>query len=293
MVETTLEGVRRGLRAAHYVTTPRVETAVFLALRLEKPLLAEGPAGAGKTELAKVLAAMLDTELVRLQCYEGLDEARALFEWNYQKQLLRIQAERRDGRPWDEVSHEIFSRDYLLARPLLRAITAPRRVVLLIDEIDKADPEFEAFLLEVLSDFQVSVPELGTIAARHRPAVVLTSNRTRELSEALLRRCLHLWVEFPGPEKEAEIIALKVPELDVRLRGQVARFVAGLRKLDLAKAPSIAETLDWARGLCALGIRELDAAAVRQTLALVCKHEDDLRKAESKVGALLAAQARG
>jgi MoxR-like ATPase len=293
MVETTLDAVRSGLRAAHYVTTPRVETAVFLALRLEKPLLAEGPAGAGKTELGKVLAALLDTELVRLQCYEGLDEARALFEWNYQKQLLRIQADRHDGRPWDEVSHEIFSRDYLLARPLLRAITAPRRVVLLIDEIDKADPEFEAYLLEVLSDFQVSVPELGTIAARHRPAVVLTSNRTRELSEALLRRCLHLWVDFPGPEKEAEIIALKVPELDARLRGQVARFVAGLRKLDLTKAPSIAETLDWARGLCALGIRELDAAAVRQTLALVCKHEDDLRKAESKVGALLAAPARG
>ena len=292
-METTLDAVRSGLRAARYVTTARVETAVFLALRLEKPLLAEGPAGAGKTELGKVLAAMLDTELVRLQCYEGLDEARALFEWNYQKQLLRIQADRRDGRAWDEVSHEIFSRDYLLARPLLHAITAPRRVVLLIDEIDKADPEFEAFLLEVLSDFQVSVPELGTITARHRPAVVLTSNRTRDLSEALLRRCLHLWVEFPGPEKEAEIIALKVPELDERLRMQVARFVAGLRKLELTKAPSIAETLDWARGLCALGIRELDAQAVRQTLALVCKHEDDLRKAESKVSALLAAPARG
>jgi MoxR-like ATPase len=285
----TLESVRAGLDRAAYVTTPRVETAVFLALRLEKPLLAEGPAGAGKTELGKVLAAMLDTELIRLQCYEGLDEARALFEWNYQKQLLRIQADRRENRPWDEVSHEIFSRDYLLARPLLRAITAPRRVVLLIDEVDKADPEFEAFLLEMLSDFQVSVPELGTIAARHRPAVVLTSNRTRELSEALLRRCLHLWVDFPGPEKEAEILARKVPDLDARLRAQVARFVAGLRKLDLAKAPSIAETLDWARGLCALGISELDPAAVRRTLSLVCKHEDDLRKAESKVSALLGA----
>jgi MoxR-like ATPase len=285
----TLESVRAGLDRAAYVTTPRVETAVFLALRLEKPLLAEGPAGAGKTELGKVLAAMLDTELIRLQCYEGLDEARALFEWNYQKQLLRIQADRRENRPWDEVSHEIFSRDYLLARPLLRAITAPRRVVLLIDEVDKADPEFEAFLLEMLSDFQVSVPELGTVAARHRPAVVLTSNRTRELSEALLRRCLHLWVDFPGPEKEAEILARKVPDLDARLRAQVARFVAGLRKLDLAKAPSIAETLDWARGLCALGISELDPAAVRRTLSLVCKHEDDLRKAESKVSALLGA----
>jgi MoxR-like ATPase len=284
----TLEQVRQGLRAARYITTPRVEIALFLALTLEKPLLAEGPAGAGKTELGKVLAQLLDTELVRLQCYEGLDEARALFEWNYQKQLLRIQADRAEGRTWDDVSSHIFSREFLLERPLLRAIVAPRRVVLLIDEVDKADPEFEAFLLEVLSDFQVSVPELGTIVARHRPAVVLTSNRTRELSEALVRRCLHLYVDFPGAEKEAEIIALKVPDLDERLRLQVARFVAALRKLELHKAPSIAETLDWARGLCALGVKELDAATVRQTLSLVVKHEEDLRKAEAKVGTLLA-----
>ena len=288
--ELTLDDVRRGLRAARYITTPRVETALFLALTLEKPLLAEGPAGAGKTELGKVLAEMLHTDLVRLQCYEGLDEARALFEWNYQKQLLRIQADRAEGRSWEDVSSHIFSADFLLERPLLRAIVAPRKVVLLVDEVDKADPEFEAFLLEVLSDFQVTVPELGTIAARQRPVVVLTSNRTRELSEALVRRCLHLYVDFPGPEKEAEIIALKVPELDERLRAQVARFVAGLRKLELRKAPSIAETLDWARGLCALGVRELDPATVRQTLSLVVKHEEDLRKAESKVGALLAAR---
>jgi len=286
---TTLDDIRAGLREARYVTTPRVETALFLSVTLGKPLLAEGPAGAGKTELAKVLAAMRGTELVRLQCYEGLDEARALFEWNYQKQLLRIQADRSEGRAWSEVAHDVFSREFLLERPLLRAISSREPVVLLIDEIDKADPEFEAFLLEVLSDFQVSVPELGTIRAVARPIVVLTSNRTRELSEALLRRCLHLFVEFPGAEKEAEIIALKVPEADERLRGQVARFVAVLRKLDLKKAPSIAETLDWARGLCALGVRELDAATVRQTLALVLKHEDDLRKAESKVTALLSA----
>jgi MoxR-like ATPase len=268
-----------------------VETALFLALALEKPLLAEGPAGAGKTELGKVLAGMLGTELVRLQCYEGLDEARALYEWNYQKQLLRIQADRTEARPWEAVSGQIFSREFLLERPLLRAITASRRTVLLIDEVDKADPEFEAFLLEVLSEFQVTVPELGTIAARARPVVVLTSNRTRELSEALVRRCLHLFIDFPGAEKEAEIIALKVPDLDERLRGQVARFMAGLRKLDLRKAPSIAETLDWARGLCALGIRELDATTVRQTLSLVLKHEEDVRKAEGKVGALLGASA--
>jgi MoxR-like ATPase len=286
-MEVTLEQVREGLRAARYITTARVETALFLALSLEKPLLAEGPAGAGKTELGKVLGEMLRTELVRLQCYEGLDEPRALFEWNYQKQLLRIQADQAEGRSWEDVSSHIFSADFLLERPLLRAIVAPRRVVLLIDEVDKADPEFEAFLLEVLSDFQVSVPELGTIRARHRPVVVLTSNRTRELSEALVRRCLHLFIDFPGPEKEAEIIALKVPDLDEKLRVQVARFIAGLRKLELRKAPSIAETLDWARGLCALGVRELDPATVRQTLALVVKHEEDLRKAEAKVSALL------
>jgi MoxR-like ATPase len=288
-MDVTLERVRSGLREARYITTPRVETALFLTLTLEKPLLAEGPAGAGKTELGKVLAGMLGAELLRLQCYEGLDEARALFEWNYQKQLLRIQADRGEGRHWDDVAHDVFSPDFLLERPLLRAITSPRKVVLLIDEIDKADPEFEAFLLEVLSDFQVSVPELGTLTARQRPIVVLTSNRTRDLSEALLRRCLHLFVDFPGPEKEAEIIGLKVPDLDARLGAQIARFVAGLRRLDLRKAPSIAETLDWARGLCALGVRELDAASVRQTLSLVLKHEDDLRKAEAKVGSLIAA----
>ena len=288
-MDMTLEQVRSGLREARYITTPRVETALFLTLTLEKPLLAEGPAGAGKTELGKVLAGMLRAELLRLQCYEGLDEARALFEWNYQKQLLRIQVDRGEGRHWDDVAHDVFSPDFLLERPLLRAITSPRKVVLLIDEIDKADPEFEAFLLEVLSDFQVSVPELGTLTARQRPIVVLTSNRTRDLSEALLRRCLHLFVDFPGPEKEAEIIGLKVRDIDARLGAQIARFVAGLRRLDLRKAPSIAETLDWARGLCALGVRELDAASVRQTLSLVLKHEDDLRKVEAKVGSLIAA----
>jgi len=289
---TTLEAVRAGLRGARYVTSPRVETALLLALMLEKPLLAEGPAGAGKTELGKVLASLLDTELIRLQCYEGLDEARALFEWNYQKQLLRIQSAERASRDWAALAGDVFSREFLLERPLLKAITAPRRVVLLIDEVDKADPEFEAFLLEVLSDFQVSVPELGTLVAQHRPVVVLTSNRTRELSEALLRRCLHVFVDFPPAEKEAEIVALKVPDLDARLREQMTRFVAHLRRLELRKAPSIAETLDWARGLVALGVRELDAPAVRQTLALVLKHEDDRRKADGKVSALLAAAER-
>jgi MoxR-like ATPase len=293
-VKITEEEVRKGLRVARYITTPRVETAVYVALVLEKPLLVEGPAGAGKTELAKVLAEMLSTDLVRLQCYEGLDEARALYEWNYQKQLLRLQADRAlaAGASWETLSKDIFSREYLLERPLLRAITAPRHLVLLIDEVDKSDEEFEAFLLEVLSDFQVSVPELGTIVARHRPVVVLTSNCTREISEALKRRCLHLYVEFPGIEKEAEILALKVPEADEALRNQVARFVNRLRQLDLKKAPSIAETLDWCRALLALGIRGLDAAAVRQTLNLLLKHEEDVRKAESKIASVLGESRR-
>jgi len=288
-MEVTLDLVRTGFTRCRYITTAKVETAVYLALVLEKPLLIEGPAGVGKTEVAKVLAELLSTELVRLQCYEGLDEARALYEWNYQKQLLRIQADTAQEQGWEEVSAHIFSRDYLLERPLLHAISTPRKVVLLIDEIDKADEEFEAFLLEVLSDFQVSVPELGTIRATHRPVVVLTSNRTRELSEALKRRCLHLYIDFPGVQEEAEIIALKVPELDQHLKRQVAGFVAGLRKLDVKKAPSIAETLDWARALLALGVKELDAPTVRRTLNLILKYEDDIRKTEGRVGDLLRA----
>lgn len=285
--------IQDGLQRARYLTTPRVETVLYLTLLLEKPLLVEGPAGAGKTEIGKVLAQTLQTELVRLQCYEGLDEAKALYEWNYQKQLLRIQADRTQHLDWSAVTQHIFSAEYLLERPLLRAITTPHKVVLLIDEIDKADEEFEAFLLEVLSDFQVSIPELGTITARQRPVVVLTSNRARELSEALKRRCLYLYLDFPGIDIERDIIARKVPDLDEHLRAQVARFVHNLRKLDLRKAPSIAETLDWARALRALGIKELDASAVRQTLNFVLKHEEDFRKAEGKVSALVSAAARG
>jgi len=288
-MEVTRDLIRAGLAQARYITTDAVETVLYLALTLERPLLIEGPAGAGKTEIGKVLAETLHAELIRLQCYEGLDEAKALYEWNYQKQLLRIQADRDQGLSGEEVTQHVFSREYLLERPLLRAITTPRRAVLLIDEIDKADEEFEAFLLELLSDFQVSIPELGTIRAQHRPVVVLTSNRARELSEALRRRCLYLWLDFPGVEKEREIVGLKVPELEPRLQEHVARFVSGLRKLDLHKAPSIAETLDWARALRALQIRELNPAAVRQTLNLVLKHEEDIRKAEGKVSSLLAA----
>jgi MoxR-like ATPase len=288
----SIEFVREGLTRARYLTTPRVETVLYLTLCLEKPLLIEGPAGAGKTEIGKVLAETLHTDLVRLQCYEGLDEAKALYEWNYQKQLLRIQADRSEELDWAAVTQHIFSREYLFERPLLHAISAPRKLVLLIDEIDKADEEFEAFLLELLSDFQISVPELGTIRAVHRPVVVLTSNRTRELSEALKRRCVYLYLDFPGLEIEREIIALKVSDLDARLRDQVARFVNSLRKLDLRKAPSIAETLDWARALRALGIQELDSGAVRQTLSLILKHDEDLHKVDAKLGTLVAGAVR-
>lgn len=287
-MEITQEFVAAGLRQARYVTNERVETALYLALALEKPLLIEGPAGAGKTEIAKVTAEMLGAELVRLQCYEGLDEARALYEWNYQKQLLRLQADEQQGLGWEQLSQHIFSREYLLERPLLKAISAPRKVVLLIDEIDKSDEEFEAFLLELLSDFQISIPELGTIRAQERPAVVLTSNRARELSEALRRRCLHLFIDFPGIEQERRILELKIPELDAAIAAAAARLVNSLRKLDLAKQPSIAETLDWVRALVQLGIREIDQSALRATLGLLLKHEGDRALVESKAAAMLS-----
>jgi len=290
-VDITAEFVAEGLRRARYITNERVETAIFLALALDKPLLIEGPAGSGKTEVAKVLAEILHTELIRLQCYEGLDEARALYEWNYQKQLLRLQADEHQGLRWEELSEHLFSREYLLERPLLKAISTPRKAVLLIDEIDKADEEFEAFLLELLSDFQVSVPELGTLRAIERPAVVLTSNRARELSEALRRRCLHLFIDFPGIEQERRIIELKVPELDARMAAEAARLVNALRKLDLKKPPSIAETLDWARALVRLGIKELDTPTLRATLGVLLKHEDDRTRVETKA-ASLAGRAR-
>jgi len=284
-VDISQEAVRAGLRGANYITNERVETAIFLALALEKPLLIEGPAGSGKTEVAKVIAEMLGTELIRLQCYEGLDEARALYEWNYQKQLLRLQADEHQGMRWEDISEHLFSREYLLERPLLKAISAARKVVLLIDEIDKADEEFEAFLLELLSDFQVTVPELGTLRAVEVPVVVLTSNRVRELSEALRRRCLHLFIDFPGAEQERRIVQLKVPGLDERLAAEAARFVGAVRKQGLKKPPSIAETLDWVRALQRLGIKELNSDAIKSTLGLLLKHEDDRAKVESKAGA--------
>lgn len=285
-MEITPEFISKGLRRAKYITNERAEMAIFLALALEKPLLIEGPAGSGKTEVAKVLAEILNTELIRLQCYEGLDEARALYEWNYQKQLLRLQAGESQKLSWNEISENIFSREYLFERPLLKAILAPRSVVLLIDEIDKADEEFEAFLLEALSDFQVSIPELGTLRAIAKPIVVLTSNRARELSEALRRRCLHLFIDFPGIEQERQIIQLKVPELSDRIAAEAARMVNALRKLDLKKTPSIAETLDWTQALVRLGIQELDSPSIRATLGLLLKHEEDRTRAEGKISSL-------
>ena len=272
--------MREGLRRANYIANDRVETAIFLALALDKPLLIEGPAGSGKTEVAKVLAEMLGTELIRLQCYEGLDEARALYEWNYQKQLLRLQADEHEGRRWEDISEHLFSREYLLERPLLKAISAPRKVVLLIDEIDKADEEFEAFLLELLSDFQVSIPELGTIRATAIPRVVLTSNGTRELSDALRRRCLYHYVDFPEVDREAKIILARTPGIDTSLALQVARMVAAVRKEDLRKVPGVAETLDWAATLAGLGVHDLrqEPETVYDTMLCLLKtHEDRAR----------------
>lgn len=276
-MDITLESVAAGMRQERYITNQRVETAVFLALALGKPLLIEGPAGAGKTEVAKVIAAMLGTELIRLQCYEGLDEARALYEWNYQKQLLRLQADEASGQRWEENSEHLFSRAYLLERPLLRAISAPRKVVLLIDEIDKADEEFEAFLLELLSDFQVSIPELGTVKATAIPRVVLTSNGTRELSDALRRRCLYHYVDFPDVDREARIIIARTPGIDTALALQIAQMVAGVRKEDLRKVPGVAETLDWAATLAGLDIHDLrqEPEAVHETMLCLIKTRED------------------
>ena len=262
-----------------YVTDRSIATAVYLALALRKPLLVEGHPGVGKTDIAKVLSRALGAELIRLQCYEGLDASTALYEWNYPKQMLRIKLEEGSGRSLEEREASIFSEPFLLKRPLLRAITHDGEVppVLLIDEVDRSDEEFEAFLLEVLSDFQVTIPEIGTIVAHRPPAVVLTSNRARELSEALRRRCLYLWIDYPTLDKELQIVRAKVPGIDEQLAREVAAFVQHVRSLRLAKTPGIAETLDWATALVVLHARHLDADLVRETMGCLLKDEGDLR----------------
>jgi MoxR-like ATPase len=270
---TSIDELEAALAGADYLPDRGLATALYLSLRLEKPVLLEGEAGVGKTEAAKALARVLGSRLIRLQCYEGLDVAHAVYEWNYSRQLLHIRAAQ-EGTVREE---ELFGPEFLIRRPLLEAVESPEQVVLLIDEIDRADEEFEAFLLEVLSDFQITIPEIGTIsAAAHKPAVVLTSNRTRELHDALKRRCLYHWIGHPSLEREIDIVKVRVPGVPERLAAQAAAFVRGLRRLDLAKPPGVAETIDWARALTALGRQELDADVVEQTLGSVLKYHEDL-----------------
>ena len=285
---TSVDDVQRGLVEVGYLPSESAALVSYLATRLGKPVLVEGPAGVGKTELAKKLAEYLGRRLVRLQCYEGLDEAKALYEWNYRKQLLRIQAEA-EGTGWQAVQDDIFGEEFLLARPLMTAIASERPVVLLIDEIDKTDQEFEAMLLELLSDFQISIPELGRIEARTHPVVLLTSNNSRELTEALKRRCLYLWLDYPTPERELEIVRLHAPELPETVANRLIEIVGMVRELDLKKPPSIAESIDWARALLLLGAQDIDQQTFRETMSIIVKHRTDLDTVAERVGVRLAA----
>ena len=275
-----------GLQSVGYLPGESTALVSYLATQLGKPVLVEGPAGVGKTELAKALARYLDRRLVRLQCYEGLDEAKALYEWNYRKQLLRIQSEAADTS-WQDVQGDIFGEDFLLARPLMTAIASPEPVVLLIDEIDKTDQEFEAMLLELLSDFQISIPELGLIEARTQPVVLLTSNNTRELTEALKRRCLYLWLDYPELEHELAIVRLHSPDLDETVARKLVEIIHQVRELDLKKPPSIAESIDWARALLLLGANDIDETTFRQTMSVIVKHRTDLDIVAERVGVKL------
>ncbi|MHB1496493.1 MAG: AAA family ATPase [Acidimicrobiales bacterium] len=281
----TPRAVSEALRSVGYLPDERTASAVFLAEKLEKPVLVEGPAGTGKTQLAKSVAEVTGARLVRLQCYEGLDESKALYEWNYKKQLLRIQAEQvaTQDETWEELEADIFSEAFLLARPLLEAIRAADPVVLLIDEVDRVEVETEALLLEVLSDYQVSVPEMGTVKAQQIPLVFLTSNNTRELSEALKRRCLFLQMDYPSPEREREIVLAKVPGIESSLAEQVVRAVQLVRSIELKKPPSVSETLDWARTLVVLGVSRLDSEVTRGTLNVLLKYASDIERAAKEL----------
>jgi MoxR-like ATPase len=285
-VPKSVDDVSTGLRSVGYLPGESTALVSFLAAKLGKPILVEGPAGVGKTELAKALAQYLDRTLVRLQCYEGLDEAKALYEWNYRKQLLRIQAEA-DGAGWQQVQDDIFGPEFLLQRPLMAAIAAEEPVVLLIDEIDKTDQEFEAMLLELLSDFQLSIPELGRFEARTRPVVVLTSNNSRELTEALKRRCLYLWLDYPAIDHELAIVKLHAPELDDAVARKLVEVIAMVRELDLKKPPSIAESIDWARALLLLGADDIDGQVFADTMSIIVKHRTDLDVVAERVGVKL------
>jgi MoxR-like ATPase len=278
----SVQMVRDGLRDLDYLADDGIAGVAYLADRLGKPVLVEGPAGTGKTQLAKSIAELTGARLVRLQCYEGLDESKALFEWNYKKQLLRIQADR-GSDSWTELHDDIFSDEFLLTRPLLEAITADDPVVLLIDEVDRVEVETEALLLEILSDYQVSIPELGTIEAKQIPLVFLTSNNTRELSEALKRRCLYLHVDYPSMEREREIVLAKVPDITENLADQIARVVRSIRSMDLKKAPSVSETLDWARTLMLLNIETIDEETAKETLHILLKYQTDIAKAAKEL----------
>jgi len=291
-VKEEIRATQAAMERFGYIADPAIATAVYLATQMHKPLLVEGEAGVGKTEIAKVLAQVLDTELIRLQCYEGLDTNTALYEWNYQRQLLRLRIAEREGRESKQLEDLIFGREYLLERPLLKAITRSEGApVLLIDEIDRADDGFEAFLLEVLSDFQVTIPELGTIRARHIPYVVLTSNRTREIGDALRRRCLYAFVEHPTLEKELRILHSKVPGANEQLAAAIARFVQRLRQRELRKVPGVAETIDWAQALLRLHQDRLDTEAVRNTLGCLLKDEHDIKAMDEPAVAELLAYA--
>jgi MoxR-like ATPase len=282
----SVKDVAAGLKQVGYLPGESTALVSFLATKLGKPVLVEGPAGVGKTELAKALSRYLGRTLVRLQCYEGLDEAKALYEWNYRKQLLRIQTES-DGAGWREVQDDIFGEEFLLQRPLMTAIASPEPVVLLIDEIDKTDQEFEAMLLELLSDFQISIPELGRIDARTQPVVLLTSNNTRELTEALKRRCLYLWLDYPDLEHELEIVRLHSPDLAEQIARKLVEIIHQVRELDLKKPPSIAESIDWARALLLLGAPDIDHETFKETMSVIVKHRSDLDVVAARVGVKL------